>query len=344
MKCGRGFRQTAARLAIGLGGVPNDPSREAGDTGNLGSQVANGDFHTASKIHRVGLVITLRCKDDAFGRVLDIEKLARGRAVAPEDDFVVAFLDCLHALPDQRRYDMGGFWIEVVALPVEVDRQEEDGVHAILLAVGLALHWQCLLGDPVRRVRLLRISFPEVLLAKRYRRKLWIRANRTQYDRLLYSMAPRRLDELDAHDRVGVEEAAWVGAIGADSTHNSGQMNQNFRPMFHEYALDGIGAPKIVFLVDRKEDVAAAHMLKPLDEMGSEEPGAARDHDALVQKMDHGCLPSAAMANSSASAPPLSRASAALMSASTMMRTSSSKVTVGSQPSSLRALEASAHR
>jgi hypothetical protein len=35
------YVQAAARLAIRLGGVPDDPSREAGEGGNIGGQVAS---------------------------------------------------------------------------------------------------------------------------------------------------------------------------------------------------------------------------------------------------------------------------------------------------------------
>ena len=38
--------------------------------------------------------------------------------------------------------------IEVVARAVEVDREQVDRVEAVLLAVGLALHQQHLLGSP----------------------------------------------------------------------------------------------------------------------------------------------------------------------------------------------------
>jgi hypothetical protein len=69
---------------------------------------------------------------------------------------------------------------------------------------------------------------------------------------------------VDAHDGVGVEETAWVGAICADSTHDRGQVNQNLRPVSREEALDGIGARQIVFLVERNEDIATAHPLEPL--------------------------------------------------------------------------------
>ena len=74
--------------------------------------------------------------------------------------------------------------IEVVARAVEVRRQQVDGVQAVLLAVGLAADEHRLLRDAVRRVRLLRIAVPEVVLAERHRRVLRVGADRAGDDEL----------------------------------------------------------------------------------------------------------------------------------------------------------------
>src|ERR1017187_1227350 len=132
--------QTPAWLSVGLGGIPNDPPREAGDAGNLDSQVGDGNLHAASEIHWVGLIVTFRRQNDAFGGILDVKKLAGGRTITPEDDLVAALVDSFHTLADQCRYDVGRFWLEVIARPVEVHWQEEDGVHTVLLTVGLTLN------------------------------------------------------------------------------------------------------------------------------------------------------------------------------------------------------------
>ena len=120
---------------------------------------------------------------------------------------------------------MRRFHIEVIARPVEVHRQQKDRVHGVLLAVGLALDKQRLLGDTVPGVGFFGVAVPEVLLAKRHQRELRIRANRPENSRLLNAVAPSGLDELDAHDRVVVEKASGVGAICADSAYNRGQVN-----------------------------------------------------------------------------------------------------------------------
>ena len=132
-------------------------------------------------------------------------------------------------------------------------------------------------------------------------------------------MVARRLNKLNAHDRVVVEEAARVGPIRADATYHRSQVNHDLRPVFREETLDGIDAREIVIGVEGNEDVAAARQLKPPDQVISEESRAAGNYDSLVRQTDHECLPSAVTANCSASAPPLSRDSTCFMSASTMI-------------------------
>src|SRR5580704_13017785 len=78
--------------------------------------------------------------------------------------------------------------------------------------------------------------------------------------------------------------------------------------------------------------------------MTAEEARAAGDHDTLLRQVGHECLLSAATAACSGPGPPLNRDSTACKSASTMVRTRPSKVMDGSQPRTLRALEASAQR
>ena len=102
-----------------------------------------------------------------------------------------------------------------------------DGVEAVLLAVGLALHEQHLLGEAVGRVRLLGVAVPEVVLAERHRRELRVRADGADLDELLDAGEPGLLHELDAHDRVLVEEPARVLAVGADAADDGGEVDDH---------------------------------------------------------------------------------------------------------------------
>jgi hypothetical protein len=166
-----------------------------------------------------------------------------------------------------------------------------------LLTVGLALDEQRLLGDSIRCVGLLGISVPEILLAKRHRSEFRIGTNRPEDHGLFHAVATRGFDELDAHDGVVVEEAAGVGPIGADATYDRGQVNHNLRPMFREETLDGVAAREIVIGVGGNEDVTAARLLKPPDQVTPEESRAARDYNSFACQTNHECLPSAVTAS-----------------------------------------------
>ena len=65
---------------------------------------------------------------------------------------------------------MGGAGVEIVPGAVEVYRQEEDGVEAILLAVGLGLHQEHLFGQAVGGVGFFGVTVPEVFFFERHRR------------------------------------------------------------------------------------------------------------------------------------------------------------------------------
>src|SRR5439155_1872913 len=99
------------------------------------------------------------------------------------------------------------------ARAVKIYRQQIDGVHSVLPAVGLTLHQQRLLGDPVRRIGLLRISVPERFFAERYGRELGVGARSSRHDELLHAVAPRVFDRLDAHDSVVVKELPGIVTV-----------------------------------------------------------------------------------------------------------------------------------
>jgi hypothetical protein len=105
------------------------------------------------------------------------------------------------------------------------------------------------------------------------------------------------LNELDPHDGVVIEETAGVLAVGTDAAHDGSQVDQDLGRVFGEEALDGVDSGEIIFGVKRNKDVAAALASELFDQMAAEEPGAAGDHDALVVKMNHEFLSSAATAN-----------------------------------------------
>src|SRR5579859_2067358 len=82
--------QLAARLAVRLAGVPDQPALKAGDPRNGDHQVADANLEGAAQVHGVAVVVALGRQQNALGRVLGIQKLAGRRAVAPHHDLVIA--------------------------------------------------------------------------------------------------------------------------------------------------------------------------------------------------------------------------------------------------------------
>ena len=84
--------------------------------GNGLDQVLDADLECTAEVHRIAAVVPLHRQDDPVRRILDLQELARRRAVARHlDGLLVAPVSGLQALPDKRRDDVGAFGVEVVA-------------------------------------------------------------------------------------------------------------------------------------------------------------------------------------------------------------------------------------
>src|SRR5688500_8548849 len=125
---------------------------------------------------------------------------------------------------------MGAPGMEVVSRAIQVDRQQENRVVAVLLPVGLRLHQKHLLRKTVRRVGLLRITTPQVVLAEWNGRELRIGAHRTDSDKFGNAGAPRSIEQLYAHQQIVIKELRRSLAIRTDTPDDGGQMNNDRRP------------------------------------------------------------------------------------------------------------------
>ncbi len=190
------------------------PSKPVSSAIELG-ELADRDLVAAAEVDRLGAVVPLCGEQESLGAVVDVQELARRRSVAPEHDS--RRRSRLDHLPDQGRNDVRGLEVEVVARPVQVHRQEVDRVRAVLLAVRLRPDEQRLLRDAVRRVRLLRVAVPQLVLVERHRRELRVGADRAEDDRLPDTVQARLLEHVRAHDEVRVPVAARVRAVRADA-------------------------------------------------------------------------------------------------------------------------------
>ena len=167
--------------------------------------------------------------------------------------------------------------IEVVARAVEVDRQQDDRVEAVLLAIRLRTDEQCLLRDTVGRVGLLRVSIPEGLLTEWDWRELRIRADRPDHHDLLGRVDARLLEDVDAHHEVRVPIAAGIVAVGADATDLRCQVKDAVGLVLLEQVRDSVGVRQVAVLAAHDVDVMSVGF-EEFHEMRAEEARAACHH------------------------------------------------------------------
>ena len=171
-------------------------------------------------------VVALGGEREPLDAVVDVEELPRRRAVAPEHDLVPA----LEHLPDQLRD-------HVRASRGRSCRAARRGwpaggrrLEAVLVAVGLRAHEHGLLGDAVRRVRLLRDSRSRARPRwNGHRRELRIGADGAGDHELLDLVQPGLLEHVRAHHQVRVPVAAGVGAVRADPADLGGEVEDELR-------------------------------------------------------------------------------------------------------------------
>ena len=141
--------------------------------------------------------------------------------------------------------------------------------------------------------------------------------------------APRLLDQLEAHDRVVVEEAARMHPVRADAADDGRGVDDAVGPRVGEAARDRAGLAQVDVLRARGEQRRGALAFQARDEMAPEEAAAAGDEDAASGPEAHG---------GPARGPAAASRAASARSASIISSTSASNPTAGFQPSSSDAL------
>jgi hypothetical protein len=174
-----------------------------------------------------------------------------------------------------------------VAGAVEVHGQEVDDVHAVLLAVGLALHQQHLLGDPVGRIRLLGIAVPQALLAEGDGGELGIRADGADADDLGHAREAALLEEVGPHHHVVEEERARVLAVRADAPDPGRQMDDDVGPGLGKATAAGLALDRVVVALARRDHLGRTALLE-LGHHGAAQEAAASGHDDASAGDVHG--------------------------------------------------------
>jgi hypothetical protein len=157
-------------------------------------------------------------------------------------------------------------------------------VHPVLLAVGLALHEEHLLGEPVGGVRLLGVAAPEVFLAEGDGGELRIGADRAQRHDLRNPLEAALLHELHAHHQVLEEERAGVLAVGPDPADACREVHDEVGPRVLEKLAGGRALDEVVVLLAGDDDLRGPAAAEFLDDVAPQEPCSARHHDAFSRE------------------------------------------------------------
>src|SRR6266540_5027299 len=76
------------RLSIRLRGVPFDSSGEADHVRDERRELADRDLLRRAEVHRISTVVAVAGEHERLGAVVDVEELARRRAVSPQNHFL----------------------------------------------------------------------------------------------------------------------------------------------------------------------------------------------------------------------------------------------------------------
>src|SRR5450759_836317 len=250
--------QTAARLAIRLAGIPNNPAIVTAERRNCRDEVPYGDLLGSTQIHRLCAIVPLRRQPKSLGRIGGMEKGPRRGAIAPADDLSRAAPLRLEAFADQGGNYMGCLRIEIIARAVQIDRQKKNRVHAVLRPIGLALHEQGFLGDSVGGIRLLRITIPEGIFAEGHRRELRVGTGGPDHYRLLHIVASGVLQQLDAHNGIIVKEASRITPVCADAPYYRREMEEHFWSGICKEPLYTVLGGQVVIVPPGHEDISTA--------------------------------------------------------------------------------------
>ena len=237
---------TAAWLTVGPMGIPLDTTGEAAQFGDQHRKIGDSDFLAGAEIDRLRIVVKFCGFDDPLGCVVHVEEFSASTAASPTGDGLGTRGRRMAELTNHGRDHVRRLSVEIVARPVEIDRNQIDAVESVLRAIRIEHDAQRALGHAVGGVGFLGLTGPQVVLAEGNRAVLGVRAHRAHLDEFLDVPSARLLNQMQAHSHVGIEESSGLLLIRADAAHFGGQMNDNVRRRLVEEAGDILCVGKVV--------------------------------------------------------------------------------------------------
>ena len=130
---------------------------------------------------------------------------------------------------------MRSLQVEIITRTVEIHRQKINRIEPILLTVSLRLHKHHFLGETIRRIRLFRISIPQIIFLERHRRKFGIGAHCACRNELTHTMFVCLMHEFHTHDHIVIEKFGRMFAVRADTAYIGGKMNNDHVLCIHAF-------------------------------------------------------------------------------------------------------------
>ena len=172
--------------------------------------------------------------------------------------------------------------MKIVPRAIQVNGQQEDGIEAILPAVGLGLDEHHLLGQAIRRVCFFRITVPEIVFLERDRRKLGIRADRAKGNKFVYLFHISFVKELHAHHDVFVKEGCGILLVESDAAHLRREVDHNVGVRLFIKAFNAFRIDQVVLREIGNGYVLIATFLQLANEMSTKETLSTGNRNALI--------------------------------------------------------------
>ena len=264
-----------------------DVAFETGQAGDQFHQVLDADLHAGTQVDRFGASCIFQPPAGCPQPHLPHTGIRAWESRRPKPRSNLHRCFGFEAFADQGRDHVRALGVEIIARTVQVDRQQEDGIEAVLLAVGLRLHQQHLLRQPVRRVGLFRVTVPQVFFFEWHRGELGVGADRAHRHKFFDPAQPGFVDQLHAHHQVVVEEFSRVLAVGADAAHLGSQVNDDIRVGCHPASVwMEVSLDQVVIFDFRDENISRAPALSFAVTKEPKKPGSAGDTYALILPED----------------------------------------------------------
>ncbi len=254
--------QELAGGAVRTGGVPED---FAFVPHNLGDEFGKGlyrQFLARAGIDGLVAGVVVHQEHAEVGKIIDIEELAQGAAVAPAGDALQAGLLGLMEAADEGGQHMAVLGVVVVVGAVEVGGHDGDVVGAVLAVEELAVLEAADLGEGVGLVGLLQRTGEETALRHGLGSHAGVDAAAAQELEFLAAVLPGGMDDVHLEDHVVVHEVGQGALVGDDAAYLGSSEEHVFGTLLSKERLHLVLTGEVQFRVGTGDDIVVSLSLE----------------------------------------------------------------------------------